>query len=150
MRSSFCLAVLILLASGATLAGCSSHDTPPATPVDSATTPTNRSFTNSTDQPNTPFYTQPGVNPGQHVALKPIPSQAGFSPNTPLALAVYNALSSSSNLDSHYIAAQSKGNVVLLVGSVKSAADKAQAEAIAKKQTGVTSVVDKLTVASGT
>lgn len=138
-----------LLLGGAVLAGCSPHQNPPATPVDSAATPTNRSFVNSTDQPNTPYYTQPGMNPGKVVQLKPIASQAGYSQNTPLADAVHDALLTGLSDDSRYIAAASKGKSVQLVGSVSSAADKAKAVQIAKSVKGVGSVTDKLTVSGG-
>lgn len=131
------------------IAGCSAHQNPPATPVDSAATPTNRSFVNSTDQPNTPFYTQPGVNHGQSATLKPIPSQAGPNQNAPLAGAVHDALLADQSLDSRYIAVESKGNQIFLVGSVTTAADKAKAEKIAKATKGVATVVDRLTVNAG-
>ncbi|HEX5324318.1 MAG TPA: BON domain-containing protein [Capsulimonadaceae bacterium] len=140
--SVFC----VFIAAGLLIAGCSAHQNPPATPSDSAATPTNRSFVNSTDQPNTPYYTQPGVNHGQTVALKPIPSQAGYGQNTPLASAVHDALLADQSLDSRYIAAESKGSQVLLIGSVASPADKAKAAQIAKSVKGVDSVSVKLVI----
>ena len=143
----FIYSFLLVSIAGVSIAGCSKHENPPATPATNAATPTNRSFVNSTDQPNTPFYTQPGVNHGQPVALKPIPSQAGFNQNTPLATTVHEALAADNTLDSRYIAVQTKGDRVLLVGSVTNPADKAKAEAIAKKQAGVGGVIDKLQVA---
>lgn len=146
-RSNGLFAAFLLV--GVLLAGCSPHQNPPATPTDSATTPTNRSFVNSTDQPNTPYYTQPGMNPGKVVKLKPIPSEAGFSQNTPLAGAVHDALLAGLPQDSRYIATSSKGKSVALVGSVTSAADKAKAVQIAKSVKGVASVADKLTVRAG-
>jgi len=139
-------AYLVLAAYALFAAGCSPHETPPATPVDTAATPTNRSFTKSTDQPNTPFYTQPGVNPGKIVTLKPIPSQAGYSPNTPLASKVHDALLADTSLDSRYVAIATKGNSVMLIGTVSSAAAKSQVEKIAKKLSGVGGLVDKLSV----
>lgn len=131
------------------LAGCSPHQNPPATPVDSAATPTNRSFVNSTDQPNTPFYTQPGRNPGKVVTLTPIASQAGYAQNTPLATRVHDALLAGLPQDSRYIATESNGRSVELVGSVASAADRAKAMQIAKKAAGAGPVVDNLSVKSG-
>lgn len=143
--SALCITLLLLVP---VIAGCSQHQAPPATPADTGTTPTNRSFVNSTDMPNTPYYTQPGMNHGQPVHLKPIASEAGFNQNTPLVGEIHGALSADSTLDSRYIAVQSKGNKVLLLGSVSSAADKARAVQIAKSVKGVGGVLDKLTVTS--
>jgi len=146
MRRSFISLLPLLSLAVLFISGCSAHQDPPATPVDNAATPTNRAFVNSTDQPNTPYYTQPGVNHGKSVVLKPIPSQAGPNQNTPLAGAVHDAMGADQSLDSRYIAVESQGNNAILVGSVPSAAAKKKAETIAKSVKGVAGVIDKLTV----
>jgi osmotically-inducible protein OsmY len=140
LAAGVCAAVLLL-------PGCSAHQAPPATPVDTAATPTFRSSSNSYDQPNTPMYTQPGQNGGTPGKMTPIPTANRFDQNAPLALAVYGALQQGLGAQSvKYLTAQSKGGVVELGGTAPTAAVASQAKSIATKQNGVKQVVDKIKV----
>jgi hypothetical protein len=125
--------VLLLL----TLAGCSARDKPNYTPVYHVGTPTNRSSTNSFEANHEPFYTQPGVNAGSAVTLKPIASQRGFEPSDPLAQKVYIALSADGTVPTQYLTCGAKDGVVLLTGTVQTAAQAAQAKKIALGVPGV-------------
>jgi ABC-type transport system substrate-binding protein len=127
--------------------GCSSHQSPPATPADAAKTPTFRSSTNSFDQPNSPLYTQPGVNPGSPAKLASIPPTDRFDQNTPLASEVYGALQGKLGAESvRYVSAQSKGATVLLEGTASSRAVATHAFEVAKTCAGVKNVVDRIEV----
>ncbi len=133
---------------GCLLSGCSAHQAQPATPVDSAKTPTFRSSTNSYDQPNTPLYTQPGVNHGTAVKLPAIGKVDRFDQNAPLAEEVYGQLQAQLGRSAtNYITAESKGDTVQLGGTAADAATVAKASAIAKTAKGVGSVINKITVA---
>lgn len=128
------------------MAGCLAKDATTNTPNYHVGTPTNRSSVNSWELNNSPFYTQPGVNNGKPVTLKPIASQRGFEPYDPLAERVYAAWSAANGLDIKYLSAAAKGSVVILTGTVALPAQRTQAEDIARKAPGVTQVVDKITV----
>jgi hypothetical protein len=119
------------------LTGCSARDKPTDTPVYHVGTPTNRSSTNSDEANHEPFYTQPGVNAGKPVTLKPIPSQRGFEPSDPLAEQVYAALSADDPISARYLTTGAKDGVVLLTGTVQTPAQAAQAEKVARSVPGV-------------
>ena len=133
---------LLLLPSG----GCSRRDPPTTTPVFHVGTPTNRSSTNSWEIGHEPIYTQPGVNSGRPVIVKPIPSQAGMEPDDPLALAVYRALTADGSIPTRYLETSAHGGTVRLVGTVADAAQKRRAEAIARAVPGVTSLQSEITI----
>ncbi len=134
---------LLLLLPG----GCSRRDPPTNTPVFHVGTPTNRSSTNSWEIGHEPRYTQPGVNSGKPVILKSIPSQAGMEPDDPLALAVYRSLSADGTIPTRYLEASAHHGVITLVGTVADAAQKRQAEAIARAVPGVTDLHSEITIA---
>lgn len=118
-------------------AGCSRRDPPTTTPVYHVGTPTNRSSTNSDEANTEPFYTQPGVNGGRPVTLKPIPSQRGFEPSDPLAEQVYAAIGADGTVPTRYLTTGAKDGVVQLTGTVETAAQAAQAEKVARGVPGV-------------
>jgi hypothetical protein len=91
-----------------------------------------------------PFYTQPGVNGGKPVTLKPIPSQRGFEPNDTLAGAVYENIVADGSIPTKYLAAASKQGVVVLTGTVDTGANKRKALQIARQTPGVRQVRDEL------
>lgn len=128
------------------LAGCSARDPVTQTPVYHVGTPTNRSSVNSWELNGAPLYTQPGVYHGKPVHLTPIPSQRGFEPNDPVAQAVLNALNGDSALSTQYLSASAKNGVVILIGSVTSPAQKAQAERIARQVPGVRALQSRIVV----
>ncbi len=119
------------------VAGCSRRDPTTTTPVYHIGTPTNRSSTNSDEANHEPFYTQPGVNGGRPVTLKPIPSQRGFEPSDPLAEQVYAAIGADGTVPTRYLTTGAKNGVVRLTGTVATAAQAAQAEKIARGVPGV-------------
>ena len=100
------------------LGGCSRSDPPTLTPVFHTGTPTNRSSTNSWEIGHEPFYTQPGVNGGRRVTLKPIPSQARMEPDDPLALAVFRAIAADGTIPTRYLETSAHNGVVQIVGTV--------------------------------
>ena len=143
-RASVALVLPLVLAG----TGCSRHDDPPDTPVQtgpSAQTPTNRSSTNSDEANNAPKYTQPGQNSGPPSPLPNLPPANRFDQNTPLASSVYTALQNQVPKASRYITVDTKGSEVRLSGTA-SAADKAKAETIAHSVKGVTKVTDTIEV----
>ncbi len=127
------------LAAGLTifLSGCSAKDPVTMTPVYHIGTPTNRSSVNSWELNGEPLNTQPGVYRGKPVSLPPVPSQRGFEPNDPVALAVLNALGQDSQVSTQYLSVSAKDGVVILTGSVVSPAQKARVEQIARSVAGV-------------
>lgn len=145
MQKRFLLTLLLPL-----LAGCSAKDPPNTTPSYRNGTPTNRSTTNSWELYHEPVYTQPGVNGGKPVTVKAIRSQRGFEPYDPLAEQVYLALTSDPTLPTRYLTASAKGSIVLLSGTVPTAAQKTQAASIARKVPGVTEVRNQITITGGT
>ena len=143
-KHSGVMLALILLSSG----GCSRRDPETTTPVFHVGTPTNRSSTNSWEIGHEPFYTQPGVNGGRPVTVRPIPSQAGMEPDDPLALAVFQAIAADGGIPTRYLEASAHHGVVQLVGTVADAAQKRRAEAIARAVPGVKQVRSELSVAA--
>ena len=133
------ISLLILL-----LAGCSAHDPVTQTPVYHAGTPTNRSSVDS-------WELSQSVNPQQRVygsrpaALKPIASQRGFEPDDPAAVAVLNALDAA-GISTQYLSARAKNGVVILAGSVTTAAQKTRAAQIARAVPSVKYVADQVQV----
>lgn len=140
-RRLFAPTLLLLL-----LGGCSRSDPPTLTPVYHTGTPTNRSSTNSWEIGHEPFYTQPGVNGGRAVTLKPIPSQAGMEPDDPLALAAFRALAADGSIPTRYLETSAHNGVVQIVGTVGTIAQKRRAESLARAVPGVRRVQSELTV----
>ncbi len=128
------------------LPGCSAKDPVTATPAYHVGVKTNSSSVNSWELNREPLYTQPGINSGRPVTLKAIPSQRGFEPNDPLAEDVYAALQSDSALPSRYLTASAKDGVVILSGTLPSAALKSKAEKIARHVPGVRALRSRLTI----
>lgn len=125
--------LLILLAS---LTGCSARDPVTQTPVYHVGTPTNRSSVESWEL-SAPVNPQQRVYGGRAVNLKTIASQRGFEPDDPAAQSVMNALTQDSTVSTQYLSARAKNGVVILTGSVTTAAQKAHAEQIARAVPGV-------------
>ena len=119
------------------LTGCSAKDPVTQTPVYHIGTPTNRASVNSWELNQAGVNIQPGRYAGKPVTLPNIPSQRGFEPGDPLALTVRHALTAGSDLPTRYLSVSAKNGIVLLEGSVTSAAQKAQAEQIARQVRGV-------------
>lgn len=132
-----------------TLAGCSAKDPPTYTPVYKYGVQTNRSSTNSYEMNGEPRYTQPGVNSGRPVTLKPIPSQRGFEPYDPVAEQVYMALSADGALPARYLSTRAQNGVVILAGTVQNAAQKMRAAQIARGVAGVKQVRNQIIVNPG-
>ena len=155
MQTSIKLALSIfegVTVAGATmlLFGCSAHQAPPATPTMSASTPTYRSSSYSYEQPNSPYYTQPGVNGGKPVTLPAIPATNRFDQNTPLAAEVYGALQQKlGSTEVRYVTVQSKGSAVLIGGATQNAGIATKALSIVRQCPGVKSVDDHITVQAG-
>jgi hypothetical protein len=140
-----------LAAIGATViaVGCSTRQDAPATPSDTATTPTFRSSTYSYDQPNSPYYTQPGLNGGTSVTLPSIPATNRFDQNTPLASEVYGELQQKIGSEHvRYVTVQSKGSAVLIGGTATSAELVAKVVSVVKRSAGVASVTNHIKVQS--
>ena len=128
------------------LAGCSAKDPVTQTPVYHIGTPTNRASVNSWELNQAGVNIQPGRYGGRPVTLPNVPSQRGFEPGDPLALAVLRALNSDSGLSTRYLSVSAKNGVVLLEGSVTSATQKAQAEQIARRVPGVRTLHSQIVV----
>ena len=143
-RAAVCAALpaAVLLA----VPGCSAKDPLTATPSYHVGVKTNSSSVNSWELNKEPLYTQPGVNNGRPVTLKAIPSQRGFEPNDPLAEDVYAALQADESLPTRYLSASAKDGVVILTGTLPSAALKAKAETVARGVPGVCRVRSRLVV----
>ncbi len=132
------------------LAGCSAKDPDTQTPVYHSGTPTNRSSTNSWELNGEPANTQPGLYRGKPAPLRPIASQRGFELNDPVARAVLAALAADGRIPTDYLSVRAKRGAVILTGSVATAAQKAQAEAVARRTPGVTSLDStRLVVSTG-
>ena len=139
--------IAALLCFAAPLCGCSARQAPPATPVDTARTPTFRSSANSYDQPNTPLYTQPGVNHGVRMKLPSIATVDRFDQNAPLAEKVYGQLQAQlGQQQMRYVTVQSKGSTVQLGGTASVQSSVTQAAAIAKQTQGVATVENHIKV----
>ena len=137
---------LALLAAAAALTGCSARDPVTVTPVYHVGTPTNRSSVNSWELNTAPLNTQPGIYGGKPVQLKAIASQRGFEPDDPVALAVLRALSTDGQIQTQYLSASGKGGMVILIGSVPNAAQKARAGHLARAVPGVKRLEDRVMV----
>lgn len=129
--------ILLLIIPICLLAGCSARDPVTQTPVYHVGTPTNRSSVNSWELNSEPVNTQPGVYHGKAVHLKPIASQRGFEPDDPAAQGVMNALTQDGSISTQYLSARAKIGVVVLTGSVTTAAQKSRAEQLARAVPGV-------------
>lgn len=140
--------LLTVLAMGAIWAsgGCSRHEDAPLTPASSSKTPTFRSFANSTDQPNTPLYNQPGLNGGKPVNLPKMASQKRFDQNAPLAQVVDSVIKTRTDIDPRYVATEAEGGVVRITGTIPSRVQHDIVLSVARKQNGVTRVIDDLKV----
>jgi len=125
--------------------GCSAHDPVTQTPVYHTGTPTNRSSVDSWEL-SQPIHPEKQVPSGKHTALASMASQRGFEPDDPLAVAVFNALDSDPTLSTQYLSARAKNGVVILAGSVTTAAQKSRAAQIARAVPGVKYVADNLQV----
>ena len=129
----------------ALLTGCSARDPVTQTPVYHVGTPTNRSSVDS-------WELSQSVNPQQRVyggkaaPLSPIASQRGFEPDDPAAVAVLNALDADGKVSTQYLSARAKNGVVILAGSVTTAAQKTRAVQIARRTPGVKYVADQVQV----
>ena len=128
------------------LSGCSAKDPVTETPVYHIGTPTNRSSVNSWELGTEPINTQPGVYGGKPVTLTPIPSQRGFEPNDPTALAVLAALDQDGHVSTQYLSASAQNGVVRLIGSVVTPAQKVRAEEIARHVPGVKQLRSQIAV----
>lgn len=127
------------------LAGCSARNPVTQTPVYHTGTPTNRSSVESWELAQ-PVPTQQRVYGGKPATLTPIASQRGFEPDDPIAVAVFNALDADSSVSTQYLSARAKNGVVILAGSVTTAAQKAHTVRIARAVPGVRYVVDQVQV----
>ena len=136
------LPIIVLLV---LLAGCSARDPVTQTPVYHVGTPTNRSSVDS-------WELSQAVNPQQRVyggkpaKLIPIASERGFEPDDPAAVAVLNALDADGSVSTQYLSTRAKNGVVILAGSVTTAAQKTRAVQIARRTPGVKSVADRVQV----
>lgn len=137
---------LALLAAAAALTGCSARDPVTVTPVYHVGTPTNRSSVNSWELNTAPLNTQPGIYGGKPVQLKAIASQRGFEPDDPVALAVLRALNTDGQVQTQYLSASGKSGMVILIGSVPNAAQKARAGQLARAVPGVKRLEDRVMV----
>ena len=136
---------LLIISLLALLTGCSARDPVTQTPVYHVGTPTNRSSVDS-------WELSQAVNPQQRVyggkpaKLTPIASQRGFEPDDPAAVAVLNALDADGSVSTQYLSARAKNGVVILAGSVNTAAQKTRAVQIARRASSVKYVVDRVQV----
>lgn len=129
----------------ALLAGCSARDPVTQTPVYHAGTPTNRSSVDSWELGQA-VNPQQRVYAGKPAKLTPIASQRGFEPDDPAAVAVLNALDADGSVPTQYLSARAKNGVVILAGSVATAAQKARAVQIARAVPGIKSITDQVQV----
>ena len=140
---SLCLLVSLSLVM---LAGCSRKDPVTTTPSYHIGTPTNSASANSWELGQSGNTIQPGRYSGQTVTLPDVPSQSGFEPGDPLALAVRDAFSRDKTLSARFITVSAKNGIVILEGSVTTPAQKALAAQIARGVPGVKSVQSKIVV----
>ena len=129
----------------ALLTGCSAHDPVTQTPVYHTGTPTNRSSVDSWEL-SQPIHPEKQVPSGKAAPLTTVASQRGFEPDDPLAVAVFNALDADPKVSTQYLSARAKNGVVILAGSVTTAAQKARVVQIARAVPGVRYVADNLQV----
>ena len=136
---------LLIISLLALLTGCSARDPVTQTPVYHVGTPTNRSSVDS-------WELSQAVNPQQRVyggkpaKLTPIASQRSFEPDDPAAVAVLNALDADGSVSTQYLSARAKNGVVILAGSVNTAAQKTRAVQIARAVPGIKYVADQMQV----
>lgn len=129
----------------ALLTGCSARDPVTQTPVYHVGTPTNRSSVDA-------WELSQAVNPQQRVysgkpaPLSPIASERGFEPDDPAAVAVLNALDADGSVPTQYLSARAKNGVVILAGSVTTAAQKSHAVQLARAVPGTKYVADQVQV----
>ena len=135
------LPIILLLA----FTGCSARDPVTQTPVYHIGTPTNRSSVDSWElaRPGNP---QQRVYGGKPVSLTPIASQRGFEPDDSAARLVLTALEADGHVSTQYLSARAKNGVVILTGSVTTAAQKSRAVQIARAVPGVKYVADQVKV----
>lgn len=127
------------------LTGCSAHDPVTQTPVYHPGTPTNRSSVDSWEL-SQPIHPEKQVPSGKTAPLTSGVSQRGFEPDDPAAIAVFNAIDADPTLSAQYLSARAKNGVVILAGSVTTAAQKTRAAQIARAVPGVKYVADKIQV----
>ena len=127
------------------LAGCSARDPVTQTPVYHAGTPTNRSSVDSWELSQS-VNPQQRVYSGKAAPLSPIASQRGFEPDDSAAVAVLNALDADGEVSTQYLSARAKNGVVILAGSVTTAAQKTRVAQIARRTPGVKFVADRVQV----
>lgn len=142
-----CFLIIFGIIFGLTLlAGCSAHDPVTQTPVYHTGTPTNRSSVDSWEL-SQPIHPEKQI-PKDRVAtpLTSMASQRGFEPDDPLAITVFNALDADPTMSTQYLSARAKNGVVILAGSVTTAAQKSHAAQIARAVPGVKYVADNLQV----
>jgi len=128
------------------LTGCSAKDPVTQTPVYHIGTPTNSSSANSWELGQPGLNIQPGRYRGKGVVLPAIPSQRGFEPGDPLALAVQGALAADPRVPTRYLTISAKAGTVVLGGSVTNPAQKVLAVQIARRIPGVKILQDKIEV----
>ena len=129
----------------ALLAGCSAHDPVTQTPVYHTGTPTNRSSVDSWEL-SQPIHPEKQIASGKAAPLTTVASQRGFEPDDPLAVTVFNALDADPKVSTQYLSARAKNGVVILAGSVTTAAQKSRVAQIARAVPGVKYVADNLQV----
>ena len=127
------------------LTGCSARDPVTQTPVYHVGTPTNRSSVDSWELAG-PGNPQQRVYGGKPVSLAPIASQRGFEPDDPAARSVLTALEADGSVSTQYLSARAKNGVVILTGSVTTAAQKSRAVQIARAAPGIKYVADQVKV----
>jgi hypothetical protein len=142
LSAAFALLPLTLV----TLAGCSRKDPVTVTPSYHIGTPTNSASANSWELGQPGNTIQPGRYSGKTVTLPDIPSQSGFEPGDPLAVAVRDAFSRDTTLSARFITVSAKRGSVILEGSVTTSAQRTLAAQIAGSVPGVKAVQSKIVV----
>ena len=130
----------------AALVGCSRKDPVTPTPSYHIGTPTNSASANSWELSQPGNTIQPGRYSGKAVTLPDIPSQSGFEPGDPLALAVRDAFSRDKTLSARFLTISAKRGTVILEGSVTTSAQRTLAAQIAGSVPGVKAVQSKIVV----
>jgi len=146
VAARFSVLCLLMPLSLVMLAGCSRKDPVTPTPSYHIGTPTNSASVNSWELGQPGNTIQPGRYSGQTITLPDVPSQSGFEPGDPLALAVRDAFSRDKTLSARFITVSAKNGIVILEGSVTTPAQKALAAQIARGVPGVRSVQSKIVV----
>ena len=146
VAARFSVVCLLMPLSLVMLASCSRKDPVTPTPSYHIGTPTNSASANSWELGQSGNTIQPGRYSGQTITLPDVPSQSGFEPGDPLALAVRDAFSRDKTLSARFITVSAKNGIVILEGSVTTPAQKALAAQIARGVPGVRSVQSKIVV----